>query len=177
MFKQKVILDKNECRLIINLCDEFKTSQIIYDNTSDEKETIGEINKSKRNSETAEIKDLEKIKEFLLPRLKEFNIKDLPDNTRVLKYTKGSFFKPHTDRVGLFGNRKLTLIIQLSDEQSYDGGVLIVDGNPISKQIGNLILFDSGVTHEVTELNNGERFALVAWIELENIETNSHKLF
>lgn len=176
MFKEKIILNKSECQLIIDLCDDFKESQIIYDNLSDENQNIGELNKQKRNSETAKIKDLEKIKSFLLPRLKEFNIKNLPDNTRVLRYKKGSFFSPHTDRIGLFGNRKLTLIIQLSEEDSYEGGVLIINNNPISKQIGNLVLFDSGVIHEVTELSSGERFVLVSWIEIDDMILKSQSL-
>jgi predicted 2-oxoglutarate/Fe(II)-dependent dioxygenase YbiX len=176
MFKEKIILNKSECQLIIDLCDDFKESQIIYDNLLDENQNIGELNKQKRNSETAKIKDLEKIKSFLLPRLKEFNIKNLPDNTRVLRYKKGSFFSPHTDRIGLFGNRKLTLIIQLSEKDSYEGGVLIIDNNPISKQIGNLVLFDSGVIHEVTKLSSGERFVLVSWIEIDDMILKSQSL-
>ena len=176
MFKEKIILNKSECQLIIDLCDDFKESQIIYDNLLDENQNIGELNKQKRNSETAKIKDLEKIKSFLLPRLKEFNIKNLPDNTRVLRYKKGSFFSPHTDRIGLFGNRKLTLIIQLSEKDSYEGGVLIINNNPISKQIGNLVLFDSGVIHEVTKLSSGERFVLVSWIEIDDMILKSQSL-
>ena len=176
MFKEKIILNKSECQLIIDLCDDFKESQIIYDNLLDENQNIGELNKQKRNSETAKIKDLEKIKSFLLPRLKELNIKNLPDNTRVLRYKKGSFFSPHTDRIGLFGNRKLTLIIQLSEKDSYEGGVLIINNNPISKQIGNLVLFDSGVIHEVTKLSSGERFVLVSWIEIDDMILKSQSL-
>lgn len=76
----------------------------------------------------------------------------------------------------MFGNRKLTLIIQLSEKDSYEGGVLIIDNNPISKQIGNLVLFDSGVIHEVTKLSSGERFVLVSWIEIDDMILKSQSL-
>lgn len=49
MFKEKIILNKSECQLIIDLCDDFKESQIIYDNLLDENQNIGELNKQKRN--------------------------------------------------------------------------------------------------------------------------------
>ena len=57
--------------------------------------------------------------------------------------------------------------IQLSDENSYEGGDLLIDYSgdtyhaPRSK--GSVIVFDSRLTHEVTPVTRGERYSLVKW--------------
>ena len=73
-------------------------------------------------------------------------------------------------------HRKLTLIIQLTNSVKYDGAELYVDNKLTSKAIGNLILFDSGKLHEVTELTKGERFVLVSWITTEDMMINKKTL-
>jgi hypothetical protein len=125
MFKQKVILNKSECEQIINLCDDFHQSKVY-----DWKTNTGKVNKQKRNSEEAYFFDLDSLKKIVIPKLKEFNIKNLPDKTE---------------------------------------GKLIVDNQTASKEIGTLILFDSTLIHQVTELIDGERLALVSWIRDEDM--------
>ena len=165
MFKQKVILNKSECEQIINLCDDFHQSKVY-----DWKTNTGKVNKQKRNSEEAYFFDLDSLKKIVIPKLKEFNIKNLPDKTKVLRYKKGCFFTPHRDkRAGALEHRKLTLIIQLSESTDYTEGKLIVDNQTASKEIGTLILFDSTLIHQVTELIDGERLALVSWIRDEDM--------
>jgi len=63
--------------------------------------------------------------------------------------------------------RKLTVIVQLSDPGSYEGGVLQVMGNEIEdmpKERGSIIVFPSILMHRVTPVTAGLRSALVAWI-------------
>ena len=171
MFKEKIILNNDECEYIISLCDTFNPSMIF-----DYKTNTGQINEHSRVSEEAYFTDLEKVKSIILPKLKEYNIKNLPDKTKVLKYTKGSYFKKHRDRGRGLEHRKLTLIIQLTNSVKYDGAELYVDNKLTSKAIGNLILFDSGKLHEVTELTRGERFVLVSWITTEVMMINKKTL-
>ena len=78
------------------------------------------------------------------------------------------FFKEHRDRGDGLEHRSLTLIVQLSDSKDYEGSDLIVNKNA-SKEIRNLILFDSGLLHEVTELTKGKRNVLVSWITNKEI--------
>ena len=86
------------------------------------------------------------------------------------RYKKGCFFTPHRDKgAGALEHRKLTLIIQLSESTDYTEGKLIVDNQTASKEIGTLILFDSTLIHQVTELKDGERLALVSWIRDEDM--------
>ena len=57
--------------------------------------------------------------------------------------------------------------VQLSDENTYEGGDLILHfggehfTSPRVK--GSVIVFDSRLTHEVTPITRGERYSLVKW--------------
>lgn len=68
--------------------------------------------------------------------------------------------------------RKLSLVLQLSDPASYEGGrleLMAPDGSKFpteeaAKQ-GSLVVFPSFIRHRVTELTKGKRYSLVAWYE------------
>lgn len=74
----------------------------------------------------------------------------------------------HVDRSLDRVNRKLSLVIQLSDESKYKGGDLCTyegdEPHIFTKKQGSLCLFPSYVLHEVTPITKGERYSLVAWI-------------
>jgi len=77
-------------------------------------------------------------------------------------------YKKHVDRGKDMYVRKLSLSVQLSDPNSYEGGnfVLYEGSEPIvlPKEQGKLIAFPSYVLHEVQPVTKGERYSLVAWI-------------
>jgi PKHD-type hydroxylase len=77
-------------------------------------------------------------------------------------------YKKHVDKIMNGYIRKLSLSIQLSDPNSYEGGDLVLyDGDSpilIPKEQGKLILFPSYTLHEVKPITKGERYSLVAWI-------------
>jgi predicted 2-oxoglutarate/Fe(II)-dependent dioxygenase YbiX len=63
--------------------------------------------------------------------------------------------------------RKLTIIIQLSDPEDYEGGKLELFGPEIETMpnaMGSMIVFPSFLYHRVTPVTKGLRRALVAWI-------------
>lgn len=70
-------------------------------------------------------------------------------------------------------NRKLSMSLQLSDPNDYEGGELLLhlSNNPtvISKQKGLMVFFPSHTLHEVTPVTKGERYSLVAWIHGPNL--------
>ena len=77
-------------------------------------------------------------------------------------------YKKHVDK-GYDGlTRKLSLVLQLSDPDTYEGGDLLMHiddpGQKIEKKQGKLVLFPSYVLHEVTPVTKGERYSLVAWL-------------
>jgi len=70
---------------------------------------------------------------------------------------------------GRFSRRKLSLSVQLSAGDSYDGGDLEFHMSGLDhesmRQQGTLIAFPSFHEHRVTPVTRGERFSLVAWVD------------
>lgn len=93
------------------------------------------------------------------------------------EYKVGEYFDWHSDRSSeIFRDRFVSTIILLND--NYSGGILeIQDINsnliPINQRVGNLYVFDSGLRHRVTPVEEGVRYSLVNWISI--VKTNSSK--
>jgi len=95
--------------------------------------------------------------------------------TRYTAETSGKYDK-HLD-VGLRtanNDRKLSMVLQLSDPEDYSGGDLILHTNRtpniIEKRKGRIIFFPSYILHEVTPVTSGTRMSLVCWITGPNIK-------
>ena len=103
---------------------------------------------------------------FVLKRTSQINIPSITlGEVKLTKYTRGDYFSPHKDyTVYDAGVVRKTLVIQLSSPHEYDGGTLIVEGIPQSRELGSAILFNSNQIHEVTEITQGTRFSLVAFL-------------
>ena len=87
---------------------------------------------------------------------------------QISKYSEGEYYGEHID----YGNhnhltRKLSLTVQLSDENDYEGGDLIFyygsDKDKAPRGKGSVIVFDSRLYHEVTPVTKGVRYSLVKW--------------
>ena len=76
-------------------------------------------------------------------------------------------YKKHVDKGVDSLVRKLSLSIQLSNPDSYEGGeFFLYEGEKptlLPKEQGKLILFPSYTLHEVRPVTKGERYSLVAW--------------
>ena len=76
----------------------------------------------------------------------------------------------HVDRAINIPVRKLSISIQLTNPEEYEGGELkLYDGEDeeavvMDKTQGTLILFPSYVLHEVMPVTKGERNSLVTWV-------------
>ena len=91
------------------------------------------------------------------------------DPPLVFKYSaeRGDHYVWHTDTVPGESVRKLSFSIQLTDPTEYDGGDLefmpaITDKK--IKQQGMMTAFPSYMTHRVTPVTRGVRYAIVGWI-------------
>ncbi|RXJ86074.1 2OG-Fe(II) oxygenase [Arcobacter sp. CECT 8985] len=105
-------------------------------------------------------------------------------NIQILEYTKGSFYKAHSDDSNMLlkddklvgfktvaNQRKITTVLFLSDD--YEGGELVFNylltqdnkSVKIRGKSGQMIVFLSNpiFTHEVKEVTSGNRFTLVQW--------------
>ena len=74
----------------------------------------------------------------------------------------------HVDRAMNMAVRKLSISVQLTNPEEYEGGELkLYDGEEetvMDKTQGTLILFPSYVLHEVMPVTKGTRNSLVTWI-------------
>ena len=78
------------------------------------------------------------------------------------------FYDWHTDFAGVRPLRKLSISIQLSRTEDYDGGDLELlygtEPHKLDRTRGAFIVFPSFVLHRVTPVTRGTRWSLVAWI-------------
>jgi len=74
----------------------------------------------------------------------------------------------HVDRGLNIPVRKLSISIQLTNPEEYEGGELYLyeedKGTLMEKTQGTLVIFPSYVLHEVMPVTKGERNSLVTWI-------------
>jgi len=93
---------------------------------------------------------------------------DHGDPPSVVRYEAGSqdHFRPHQDAGASQSHRKLTFVVQLSPPDSYVGGdlVFLEGGSAASREQGTLTVFPSFLTHVVSPVVAGTRFAVVGWI-------------
>lgn len=99
--------------------------------------------------------------------LYEFAVTGLDEDFQLLRYETGDFFTWHLDcGSGAESTRKLSMSIQLSAPEDYDGGRLefAVDPRPPMAGLqGAAIIFPSYLAHRITPLTRGTRDCLVAW--------------
>ncbi len=92
------------------------------------------------------------------------------------KSEENGVYVPHIDPLpwNKSSNRKLSIVVQLSDPEDYEGGdlKLHIANNPtiIKKQKGMTVFFPSHTLHEVTPVTKGERYSLVAWVHGPNLK-------
>lgn len=96
-----------------------------------------------------------------------FNVSEFAPEIQFARYKKGDFFSWHIDNTGYKNSRILTMSINLSDENEYTGGELLVRymGNEIAlcKKPGSFIIFPSFLEHQAQTVLSGIRDCLVVW--------------
>lgn len=163
MFNQEILFSPKECEFILESTDnDYKKSETELSRKRNKQseyrtssESLNEINES--------------LKILLLNKLSKLDVIDLPTHGHIIRYNHGEYFKIHSDRGAESSDRFKTLIIQLSDDSDYSGGDLIIydeSKQPIvcNKKIGNTIMFDSQMLHEVTPIIKGTRYVFIAWL-------------
>lgn len=102
-------------------------------------------------------------------RFYNFELNEL-EPLQFTEYQVGGYYKQHQD----FGYdrgvyRKLSLVVQLTDEDAYEGGdLMIYDGTfggiKAPRKKNTLIAFPSWQLHEVLPVTKGVRHSLVGWV-------------
>lgn len=104
-----------------------------------------------------------------------FDVTGFDEGYLLLRYdggdvaATGDFYDWHIDigHSGTSQSRKITMIIQLSDQADYEGGVLEVNANgaaaELSQERGTLLAFPSFSLHRVSPVMRGRRYSLAIW--------------
>lgn len=85
--------------------------------------------------------------------------------------TRQEFYGKHLDttfsRPSSAASRKLSMVLQLTDPDAYEGGELALyqcaEPTLVPKKKGMLVMFPSFIMHEVTPVTKGTRYSLVSW--------------
>jgi len=114
----------------------------------------------------------DKISDYAITANKEmwnFDIWGYHDTLQFTNYYgDGGHYDWHADLGPGISNRKLSVVLQLSDPNDYVGGELQMNTGggitSVPKQYGLLCFFPSFVLHRVTPLTSGTRTSLVTWL-------------
>ena len=168
--KEKILFSKEECDYIINLSkelDELKPYGY-KDSVDNEKITIRYcvwvIN---RNDKTQWI--FNKIHTYFENET-NLKIKKELDKIYIHKYIEGQKFEKHADTY--YKTQIHNVVVCLNN--NYDGGEFVLY-NPeliLPKKQGSIYTFLSARMHEVKEILNGERWSIIGFLHIENIEIN-----
>lgn len=98
-----------------------------------------------------------------------FDLTGFVEPLQLAQYQPGEFFDWHMDfSAGEASNRKLSVTVQLSDEDDYEGGELqfmINNRTEIApRRKGSLVVFPSFIQHRVTEVTSGKRHSMAGWL-------------
>ena len=102
-------------------------------------------------------------------RFFKFDLFGLNEGFQFTNYISPSGkYGKHVDRGMNIPVRKLSISIQLTNPEEYEGGELYLyddeKGTLMDKTQGTLIMFPSYVLHEVMPVTKGERNSLVTWV-------------
>lgn len=150
---QKVLFTKEECKRI---------RESIKDSPAGGKDDLWY-----RKYEEFLILDRE-ILDLVLDRLKIFEVQSVREG-RVLRYEEGCFFSLHTDAYDEQPHRYKTIIIQLSNEEDYQGGKMLFGNEVLNKKIGTTAIFDSTTIHGMETIKSGTRYSFVIWLERQDL--------
>jgi PKHD-type hydroxylase len=182
IFKESVIFTKEEVNSILAYMDTekdirftIKYDGVLYKN--------GSKGTSKRLDFTNENEWIfEKIKKWTDSLDMGLIWKSTPYAT-FRRYREGDFFIKHTDDlksdsiIKNRGVRVLTIGIQLSDDDEYEGGDFLVwnkdEEISVNKKIGNAIMYSTYVPHEVKEITKGIRTSLILFATDKHIKFNN----
>ena len=98
------------------------------------------------------------------------DIAGVETNVQLARYDSAErgFYDWHTDFAGIRPLRKLSVSIQLSNAEDYEGGDLELlygtEPHKLDRSRGAFIAFPSFMLHRVTPVTRGSRWSLVAWI-------------
>jgi PKHD-type hydroxylase len=166
---------KEECQKIIEIGNKLSLveSTLGIENYIDKNNRDCKVSWISANSENEWIyRRLTDILMEINDKFFKFNVFGFLEGLQFTKYDSpnGKFAK-HIDK-SIFGKvRKLSISIQLSSPEDYEGGELAlhISNQPsiMGKELGKLIAFPSYTLHEVFPVTKGTRYSLICWVSGE----------
>ena len=163
---------KEECQSIINIA---KDKGLIEGKTKENTKDVRESKISWLTPDNNMAWVFRKVTDIALnlnERFFKFDLFGINEGFQFTNYEapSGKYGK-HVDRAMNIPVRKLSISIQLTDPEEYEGGELNLyaggedkKAETMDKTQGTLIIFPSYVLHEVMPVTKGERNSLVTWI-------------
>ncbi len=104
----------------------------------------------------------------------EFDIYGYHDSLQYTTYYGGGgHYDWHTDVGPMMANRKVSVVLQLTKPDEYEGGNLQLNGGngivEAPKDFNTMIIFPSFMLHRVTPVITGTRKSLVTWLAGPNL--------
>lgn len=98
-----------------------------------------------------------------------FDLLGFHQELQLTRYTERDFFDWHLDfGAGEISARKLSLTVQLSDPEEYEGGDLqfMMNDKAVNapRKKGTVVVFPSFIMHRVTPITKGTRQSIVGWV-------------
>ncbi len=98
-----------------------------------------------------------------------FDLLGFQQELQLTRYSTDDHFDWHLDfGSGGISTRKLSMTIQLSDEDAYEGGDLqfMINQRIVNapRKKGTIIIFPSFILHRVTPITKGTRQSIVGWV-------------
>lgn len=98
-----------------------------------------------------------------------FDLLGFHQELQLTRYSEGDFFEWHLDfGPGEISARKLSMTIQLSEPDEYEGGDLqfMINQKIVSapREKGTIVIFPSFIIHRVTPITKGTRQSIVGWV-------------
>jgi PKHD-type hydroxylase len=163
---------KEECQTIINIAKDkglIKGTTFNDDKTKDVRDSKISWLYSSDNLDWV-FRRVTDITLNLNERFFKFDLFGLNEGFQFTNYEAPSGrYGKHIDRGINMPVRKLSISIQLTNPEEYEGGELKLydgeeEGTVMDKTQGTLIIFPSYVLHEVMPIIKGERNSLVTWV-------------
>ncbi|WP_430411994.1 2OG-Fe(II) oxygenase [Kordia sp.] len=98
-----------------------------------------------------------------------FDLLGFHQELQLTRYSEGDFFDWHLDfGAGEISARKLSMTIQLSESDEYEGGDLefMINQKIVKapRKKGTIIIFPSFIIHRITPITKGVRQSIVGWV-------------
>ena len=93
------------------------------------------------------------------------------EDLQFATYKKDDFYGWHKD-ANIDNNRMLSVSVQLSDPDTYEGGDLQIKDFLAERARGTILVFNSNLLHRVLPVTSGVRYSLVQWFSGQRSDVN-----